>query len=146
MLNMIKHAHSGLRWVVLALLVYATINAFLKWRKGATFTEGDRKLNLFTLIFTHIQLLTGVALYFMSNKVVMDGASMKDSVLRFFLLEHPFMMVLAVILITVGYSKSKKLKESVAKFKTSFILFALALLALLAGIPWPFRELGAGWY
>ncbi len=146
MFDMLKHAHSGLRWVFLGLLIYATINAYLKWKKGAAFEEKDRKLNLFTLIAAHIQLLTGFALYFMSSKVVFEGSSMGNSVLRFFLVEHPFMMVLAVVFVTVAYSKSKKLTEHTARFKTSFTLFAISLLLLLAGIPWPFRELGAAWF
>ena len=143
---MLKHAHSGLRWVFLALIVAALINAFLKWRKGADFAESDRKLNLFTMIAAHIQLLTGIALYFISGKVIMEGASMKDSILRFFLVEHPVMMVLAVILITIGYSKSKKLADSTARFKATLIFMGVGFLLLLAGIPWPFRELGGGWF
>jgi len=118
----------------------------MKWRSNAPFTEGDRKLNLFTMISAHVQLLLGLALFFTSTKVNFSGDAMKDSVQRFFTAEHSVMMILAIILITVGYIKSKKALEEVKKFKIAFTYFAIALLVLLAGIPWPFRNLGAAWF
>lgn len=146
---MLVHAHSGLRWVVLILLVAATFKALLKWRSNAPFTEGDRKLNLFTMIGAHVQLVIGFALYFISPKVVefsKFGEAMKETVSRFYAVEHTIGMLLAIILITIGYSKSKKATDENKKFKTAFIFFGLALLIVLASIPWPFRIPGAGWF
>ena len=145
-MNMLIHAHSGLRWVVLLLLIAATFKALMKWRSNAPFTEGDRKLNLFTMIFAHIQLLLGLILYFTSPKVNFVAEAMKETVSRFYLVEHSFTMILAIILITVGYSKSKKTTEENKKFKTVFTFFAIALFLLLIGIPWPFRIPVAGWF
>lgn len=149
MYNMLLHAHSGLRWVVLILLVAATFKALLKWRSNAPFTEGDRKLNLFTMISVHVQLLIGLVLYFISPKVVefsKFGEAMKETVSRFYAVEHLTTMLLAIILITVGYSKSKKAVEENKKFRIAFIFFGIALLLILAGIPWPSRIPGAGWF
>ncbi len=145
-MNMLVHAHSGLRWVVLLLLIAATFKALMKWRSNAPFTEGDRKLNLFTMISAHVQLLIGLALFSMSNKVNFSGDAMKDPVQRFFLAEHSVMMILAIVLITIGYLKSKKAIEEAKKFKVAFTYFLIALLVLLAGIPWPFRNLGTAWF
>lgn len=145
-MSMLVHAHSGLRWVVLLLLIAATFKALMKWRSNAPFTEGDRKLNLFTMISAHVQLLLGLVLFFTSPKVNLSGLDMKNPVERFFAVEHSVMMILAVILITIGYSKSKKALEESKKFKTAFTYFVIALLVLLAGIPWPFRNLGAAWF
>ncbi len=145
-MNMLIHAHSGLRWVVLLLLITATFKALMKWRSNAPFTEGDRKLNLFTMVSAHIQLLIGLALFTMSTKVNFSGEAMKDPVQRFFLAEHSVMMILAIVLITIGYVKSKKAIEEAKKFKVAFTYFLIALLVLLAGIPWPFRNLGAAWF
>lgn len=110
------------------------------------FTAKDKKLGLFALIFTHSQFLIGLILYFISPKVVFSGAAMKDSALRFFLVEHILLMLVAVALITIGYSKSKKAELDSKKFKLTFWFFIIALVLILAGIPWPFQNYGTGWF
>ena len=146
MFDILKHAHSGLRWIVLALLIYAIFNAFSKWQSGGSFTEKDRKLNLFTLIFTHVQVLLGLGLYFLSPSVQFGSETMKISELRFFTVEHFAMMIIAAILITVGNAVSKKTADDTAKFKKTFIYFLIGLLIILIAIPWPFRGFGNGWF
>jgi len=147
MYDILRHSHSGLRWVVLALLVAAIFKNFLKWQSKAPFADGDRKLNLFAMTAAHIQLLLGIVLYFVSPKVQFSDVTMKDSMVRFFTVEHNLMMVIAIALITIGYSKSKKATDDVRKFKLAFIYFLIGLLLVLAGIPWPFREnLGGAWF
>jgi len=142
----LKHAHSGIRWIFLALLIYAVINAFIKWRGNTTFTEGDRKLGLFTFIFSHVQLLLGLGLYFISPKVgSMSSEVMKNATARFYTVEHISMMLLAIILISVGYIGTKKAADSAKKFKKTFIFFLIALLLILVAIPWPPRH-GAAWF
>ncbi|MBI1226182.1 MAG: cytochrome B [Bacteroidetes bacterium] len=138
------HAHSGLRWIVLILLIAATFMALLKWRSNAPYTEGGRKLNLFTMISMHIQLLIGLVLYFMSGRV--DFSQMKDAMFRFFTVEHSLMMIIAIALVTIGHSKSKKTMDEVKKHKTIFIFYGIALLLVLVAIPWPFRGFGNGWF
>jgi len=143
----LKHAHSGLRWVFLALILYTVINAFIKWRNGSDYTEGDRKAGLFTFIFSHIQLLLGLGLYFISPKVgTISGEVMKEPVARFFTVEHGLMMILGIIAISIGYSKAKKAMDGTQKFKTTFIFFAIGLLLILSRIPWPFQQYGASWF
>ncbi len=140
------HAHSGLRWIVLILLVAAIFNAFSK-KSAGEYKEGDRKLNLFAMIAFHTQFLIGWILYFTSNKVQFFDGWMKDSMYRFYGLEHPLMMTLAFILITVGHSKSKKAKTSREKFGVIATFYTIALILILAGIPWPFRAaLGGSWF
>jgi hypothetical protein len=146
MLNGIIHAHSGFRWIVLILLVAATFKALLKWRSNAPFTEADRKLNFFTMLAAHLQLLLGLALYFMSDKVAFSGDTMKVAITRFFTAEHSLMMLVAIALITIGYTKSKKATEEALKFRTTFRYYLAALILVLAGIPWPFRGFGTGWF
>ena len=146
MFNILKHAHSGWRWVVLALLIYAIFNAFTKWRSGQSFEDKDRKTNLFAMVSVHIQLLLGFVLYFMSPSVQFSSATMKDSMLRFFTVEHLVMMLIAVILITIGNSMSKKALEDTIKFKKTFTYYLIGLIIILAGIPWPFRGFGNGWF
>lgn len=142
---MLVHAHSGLRWIVLLLLVAAVFNALSKL-KSSTYTNGDRKLNLFAMVFYHVQFLLGWILYFTSGKVNFNGSWMKSELFRFFGMEHTLMMTIAFILLTVGHSKSKK-AEGKQKHKKIAVFYTLALILVLAAIPWPFREaLFAKWF
>jgi len=146
MYNGLLHAHSGLRWIVLILLVLALVQAVSGWMNKKDFTEGNRKVALFALIFTHIQLLIGLVLYFISPKVAFVEGFMQNDVYRFYAVEHLSLMLLAIILITVGFSTAKKAGESILKHKKIAIFYGIGLVLILAGIPWPFRGLGAGWF
>lgn len=138
------HAHSGLRWIALLLLVAAVVTAFSRWQSRADFTESNRKLYLFTLISVHVQLVLGLILYFISPKVDMNMLS--EKLYRFYTIEHLVGMVLAIALVTIGYSRSKRLSDATAKHKTVAIFMGLGLLLILIMIPWPFRIPGAGWF
>ncbi len=147
-MNAIKHAHSGLRWVVLALLLLAIANAYNGWQKRQPYTPSDKKKHLFALIFCHIQMLIGFVAYFLNlgGKVQFSGATMGNDLIRFFTMEHSIMMILAIVVITVGFSKAKKIIETPRRFRMIFSTYLIGLLLILAGIPWPFRALGAGWF
>lgn len=140
------HIHSGLRWLVLLFIIIAIVNASLKLTRKATSNIKDCIFNRLVLIFMHLQLVLGLVLYFISPKVIFDAASMKDSLLRFFLVEHIGLMVMAVILITIGYVKSDRAVDKMKKQKHVVIYYSIAFLLILASIPWPFRGLGAGWF
>lgn len=144
--NILQHAHSGLRWVVLLLLLGAVANALVKWRNHVKMSDSDRKLNLFALIFSHTQLLLGIALYFLSPKVIFSGESMKVAMNRFFLVEHPSLMILALILITIGYSRAKKAASDEGAFRRIFWFYFIGLVLILLGIPWPMQGYGTGWF
>lgn len=147
MYNMLLHAHSGLRWIVLALLVLSVVEILIRWRTGKDFGKNDKLRSLATMVFMHIQLLIGLVLYLgVSPKVQFAGASMKDSILRFFLVEHPLMMILGIIVVTIGYVRHKKHDTSHKKFKTIFWYYLIALILILAGIPWPGQGYGASWF
>jgi uncharacterized membrane protein YozB (DUF420 family) len=151
MYEILLRSHSGLRWVVLILVLGAIARAVTNMSSGK-FTALDDKLSLFSLISAHIQLLLGLILYFISPfvKAAMEmgmGAAMKDTVMRFWLVEHIFGMVVGIALITVGRIAAKKATEDKTKFKKIAVYFGIGLLIILATIPWPFREvLGRGWF
>lgn len=138
------HAHSGLRWIALLLLVVAVIVAIGKWQGNSGYTDGNRKLYLFTLIAVHTQLLLGLALYFISPKV--NFGLLNEKLYRFYTVEHTVGMLLAIALVTIGYSRSKRATDATAKQRLIGIFYGLGLLLILASIPWPFRIPGAGWY
>lgn len=144
--SILIRSHSGWRWVVLILLLVAIFKAFSGWKSKRDFTAGDKKIAMFAMIAFHIQWTFGLILYFMSDLVVFNSTTMSNPVYRFFSVEHIFGMTLAMALLTIGYSKSKKLVESTAKFKKIFWFYFISLLIILASIPWPFRGWGNNWF
>lgn len=145
-MNALTHLHSGLRWIALILIIAAIFNAFKK-KSAGEYKSSDRKLNMFAMISFHTQFLIGFVLYFTSPKVQFFKGWMKESMYRFYGMEHLILMVLAFILITIGHSKSKKEKTSRGKFGVIAKFYTIALILILAGIPWPFRAaLGGSWF
>lgn len=140
-----KHAHSGLRWFVLLFIVLAIVNSIVKLIKQSEYSQLDKKLSLYTFMFMNLQFVIGFVLYFISSKVVFSGDSMSSDLLRFFLVEHLGMMLIAVALISIGYSKAKKALTSQSKFKKTLIFFGIGLLIILLAIPWPWQQLSAAW-
>ncbi len=142
------HAHSGWRWIVLLLLVLTVIASGMKFlSKDSQWNVRLSKLFKFNLISAHIMLLMGLILFFISPKVSFDASMMKDAVRRFFTMEHSLMMIIAIVLITIGNSRMKRAADTVKKYKAVFIFNLIALILVLAMVPWPFREsLGASWF
>ncbi|PQB08438.1 hypothetical protein BST83_15885 [Polaribacter filamentus] len=135
-----KDIHSYWAYLVLAILIFAVVNAIIGFTQKKQFTDKDVRIGLFTLIVAHIQLLIGLVWYFMSPWFEMlktDAASvMKDKAARLLAIEHPIIMILAIVFITIGWSKHKKKTEDAAKFKTFAIFYGIALLLILSKIPW----------
>lgn len=145
-MDALKHAHSGLRWLALALLVFAIVNAILKLKSGK-YEKGDKMLNLFAMVMLHIQITIGIVLVFISGKITYAEGWMKNPQYRFFGLEHILLMVLAVVLATIGRKKAEKALDPAKKHKTILIWYTIVLVVLFAGIPWPFRTaLGGSWF
>lgn len=138
------HFHSGWRWVVLITLVAAIISAFTN--KNSPFESHGKKLALYALIATHIQFMIGLVLYFLSPKVQFVTGFMKNEMLRYYAVEHISLMLIGVILITIGYSRSKRMSDDLKKYKSIRVFYLIGLIIILIGIPWPWQNLGAGWY
>ncbi|WP_158962095.1 hypothetical protein [Myroides fluvii] len=134
--KMLQPAHSGVAYLALIFLIIVVINAFVGLSSKKEFTEKDRKLGLIGLIFCHIQLLLGIILYFVSPLVQSFGVAMKDSTLRLYALEHPLINIIAIALITIGWSKHKKTTDSNKKFKMFAIFYTIGLVLILSRIPW----------
>jgi hypothetical protein len=129
--EILKSAHSGWRYLVIILLLVAFINALMGYLGKKPYTEGNRLLNVFALISAHIQLVLGLVLYFMHDWYKGD---MSVAVQRYWKMEHIAMMIVAIILITVGNARSKKVDSALMKHRTIFIFFGLALLIITAAI------------
>jgi hypothetical protein len=141
MYEIVKTLHSYWAYLVLIVLILATVNAIIKTFGDKEYEANDFRRSLFTLIVSHIQLLIGLVLYFVSPRLQIFselgmGGVMKDAVNRLYLVEHPFINIVAVALITIGYSKHKKKLTSNAKLKTIAIFYSIALVLFLSRIPW----------
>ncbi len=134
--------HNILRWAVLLFGLWTLINALSGTFSKRLYSNADNKSNLFFMISCDIQLLLGLILYFSGvwfEKLKSGmGDVMKNAYDRFFTVEHAGMMLLAWILVHVGRSAVKRAPEQ-SKHKKMLIFFGLALLIILASIPWPFR-------
>jgi uncharacterized membrane protein len=137
--------HSALRWVSIILILATIIDSLIRMYRP--FKENERKLALFTLISLHTQLIIGALLYFVSpviSDAIERGDIMKNPVGRFFMVEHLLGMLIAIIVVTVGYSRAKKQSEHWSKHRMIFFYYLSAFLLILLSIPWPFRLVGEG--
>ena len=139
-------AHSGLRYIVLALLVIAIFNAIANL-KSDKYEKKDKMINLFTMIFLHIQLLLGLVLYAVSEKVQFSSETMSETIYRFFTVEHFLLMLVAIIFITLGRKKAEKQVEPAKRHKMILRYYGLGLIIIFVAIPWPFiYNVGAGYF
>ena len=136
MYEIIQKAHSGWAYLVLITLVIAVVNALIGRNSKKEFSAQDRKIALFALIATHLQLVFGFVIYFVSPLGMASLGQMSDKALRLTSLEHPLINIIAIALITIGWSKHKKTADSQAKFKSIFLFYGLGLLLILSRIPW----------
>ena len=145
MYNFILSIHNILRWLVLIFGVLAVLRAYFGWFGKKPWSNLDNRLGLGYTSTIDLQLLLGLLLYFFFSPITKSafqdfGAAMADADLRFFAVEHLFMMIIAVVLAHIGRSRSRKAGTDNGKHKQAAIFFTLSLLVILAAIPW-FRPL-----
>lgn len=142
--------HSLLRWLILIFLIINIFRSLVE--ADASYTPDDIKWNLRLLIISHINLLLGFVQYFFGKngfayfRENTFGEIMKNSVMRFWVVEHITGMIIAVAIITISRSVTKKDLPDLVKHKRQLLLYSLALLIIIASIPWPFRHLGSPWF
>jgi hypothetical protein len=136
MYEFIQKFHSGWAYLALLLLVVAVLNSVLGLVSKKEFNSKDRTIALLGLIAAHIQLLVGLVLYFVSPIGKAGLSEMSNAAIRLTALEHPLINIIAIVFITIGWSKHKKATSSLTKFKTISIFYGLGLLLILARIPW----------
>jgi hypothetical protein len=147
MYNGLLHLHSVLRWIILLLLL---VSIFRSLPVNKPFTRGHQKTGLFLMICADLMLFVGLYQWFAGDwglkSIQKNGFSvvMKNETLRFFAIEHLTLMLVAIILIHVGYNTSKKAIPDTTKHKRTLLWYLIALVIILISIPWPFRTVGTG--
>ena len=140
-MEILQNVHSYLAYVVLNALILAVFNAVTGRVGNRMFTlQKDFRISLFALILSHIQLILGVLLFFFSTSGLKAlqavGMSGLNAPARLLAVEHPFINIIAIVLITIGWSRHKKFMEGKKKFKSIALFYGLGLLLILSRIPW----------
>jgi hypothetical protein len=135
------HTHNMFRWLVLLVLVIAVIFSFIGWFKKRDWNKKDNTIGLILTIFMDIQFLVGLVLYAFVSPITKTafndfGAAMKNADLRFYAVEHILMMVIALVLVHIGRTKTKKAVAPWKKHRSATIFYGIALILIFAAIPW----------
>lgn len=135
--------HNVMRWLILLFALLAIIKGLGGMSGKKPFGKGDKRIALFLMICCDLQLLLGLVLYYLNGwwSVLIGGTSMASKYNRFFSIEHAFGMLVAIIVVHIGYSATKKNIPDGAKFKRLFWFTLIAMIIILATIPWPGREM-----
>ncbi|TSJ47930.1 hypothetical protein [Fluviicola chungangensis] len=134
--------HSLTRWLVVISLIYAVYRGYtgLKFRKP--FSKTDNAVRHWTATITHVQLIIGILVYVQSPAVKYfwkhTGEALRNWDVTFYSLVHALIMLLAIVIVTIGSAKAKRMESDSAKFKTMLLWFLLAFLLIFSAIPWPF--------
>ncbi len=145
MYNGLLHAHSGLRWVVLVLMLLAIAKSVSGLRSG----QGLGRISFLAGLAFKIQYVIGLILYFVSPYVSFHEGWMKDSSARFFGLEHLVGVTIAIALVEIGMGKAKRAEDASTKHRKTILFFSLSLIVVFLSIPWPFMRdvfAGRGWF
>lgn len=135
------HLHNSLRWLILLVALVTLLKYFMGWFSQKSWKKSDNILGIIFVSIMDLQFLVGVVLYFFLSPVTQAalqnfGAAMKNPELRFYAVEHSLMMLVALALVHIGRSKSKKTLNPRRKFGISLVFFGIAYLIILAAIPW----------
>lgn len=134
MYNGLLFVHSYLRYIILVLLIIVIFVSLIGMMNKKPYTNSDNKLGLFLFISTHLQLLIGLILFFVSPVVQFSGEAMKNAATRYWLVEHNTAMLIAIVFITLARTTSKKMADGQAKHKRMFIFNLIALVIIVLTI------------
>lgn len=135
------HLHNVLRWLILIAALVTLLKYFTGWFSQKKWRKSDHIMGVIFMVLIDLQFLTGIVLYFFVSPITKTafqdfGAAMKNSDLRFYAVEHALMMLIAVSLIHIGWSRSKKAAADKSKFSQALIFFGIAYVIMIALIPW----------
>lgn len=135
------HLHNVLRWLILIAALIVLLKYFIGWFSQKKWQKSDHRLGIIFTVLIDLQLLTGIVLYFFLSPITKTafqdfGMAMKNADLRFYAVEHALMMLIAVALVHIGWSRSKKAVTDKSRFSQALIFFGIAYVIIIALIPW----------
>jgi hypothetical protein len=137
--TLVKNIHSYNRYIILALLAFVLIRSLIGWLGKREYAKLDGATSGALVGVTHLQLVLGFVLYGAlspwTQTAFQDfGAAMKDTMLRYWAVEHVAMMVLAVVFIQLARTLSKKATDPTVKYRRSAICLLIAVLLTLGSL------------
>jgi len=137
--------HNAVRWLVLIAGLWAVVRTWRGFLQGSTWTSSDDKATRFFVIALDVQLLVGLLLYFAFSPLVRQAmgnmaAAMRDAPVRYFVVEHVVIMLVAIVLAHIGSARVKRASTDAAKFRTAAIFYGIAFAGVAGFVPW-FRPL-----
>jgi hypothetical protein len=141
MYSLLIFIHSWLRWILLLLGLFVIIRSYAGWFGKKNYLKSDRSISLVLISLFHTQLILGLLLYFFYSPVVHSafqnfGAAMKDSQLRYWAVEHLFIMIFSVIIAQFGHIRIKKTHAALSKHRNAAIYYTMAFILIVSRIPW----------
>lgn len=137
--------HNAMRWLVVGSLIATLVSGYSGWLRPRSYRPADQTLRVVTTSLLHVQLLIGIYLYTLSPIIRYYWKfhpSFGDAIeFPFFSLIHSSLMFVAVVIMTIGSSTAKRLKDDQQKFKTTAIYFTIGFVLLILAVPWPFSPL-----
>tara|TARA_B100001146_G_scaffold35766_2_gene29190 strand:+ start:2556 stop:3020 length:465 start_codon:yes stop_codon:yes gene_type:complete len=148
MLNLILILHSLLRWVAIACGLVAIGRAAAGLTKTpATWIESDAKFSRLFAISLDVQMLLGILMYFKFSTITTSafqnmGEAMGNSVVRFWIVEHPTIMLVALVFAHIGVARARKMVNPNGKHRTTLIFLGISLALILYGttLTWSLAE------
>lgn len=133
--------HNLVRWLVLLAGVWAVIVTWRGWLAGGTWTSNESRATKLFVGMLDLQFTLGLLLYFVFSPLTRAafsdfGAAMRDAPVRYFVVEHVVIMVLAVAVAHVGAAKVKKASTDAERFQRAAVWLGIALAAVAGFVPW----------
>ena len=144
-LNYFLYFHSILRYLILLFALIVVVQSLVGMMGKKQFKSSNKQTALVLLICCDLQLLLGLLLYYFkvyATGLLSGGGVMKDPVSRFWAVEHSLGMIVAIILVHMGYTVTKKNMDDDRKFKRLFWFVFVALAIFVATIPWEGKPAG----
>ena len=134
--------HSLLRYFVIILTLIVVVQSIVGMQSKGTFKDGNRKMALFMMISCDLQLLAGLAVYYLGGHLLLiqKGMAMSDHYNRFYAMEHPLSMIIGIVSVHLAYKTAKKTMDDAKKLKKIFWFAFIALFLFVSQTPWPSKK------
>ncbi len=141
MYQVVLGLHNLMRWVVIITGGWAVAVAWRGWLRRSTWSAGESRAARVFVSALDLQLLLGLLLYAVLSPLTRRGfadfgAAMRDAGVRYFLVEHVAIMLLAIVVAHMGVARVKRAEGDAAKFQTAAIWLGIALAAIVGFVPW----------
>ncbi len=144
--------HNLNRWLVSGVGIWSALFVTYGWLSKRLWTSQHTFwVRLFAWIGA-VQFVLGLFLYLLPGAFIQSllqnmawAQIMKDRLLRFFTLEHPTTMLIAIVVANIAAATARRVERERERFAWTAILLILALVLILGTIPWPGSSYARPW-